>query len=123
MSRLSNFINDSLLAIHHTNQQSPTQFVPSAAKEMLMVHPSSYFSALAIIFLLSHLHCYFTSLQYWLSVSPEFSWVCSTTSFIVVVPLILFVRSGLCPSFPLSWLLPEIFPLGIYLTLFELVYL
>jgi hypothetical protein len=47
MSRLSNFINDSLLAIHHINQQSPRQFVPSAAKAMLTVRPSSYFSALA----------------------------------------------------------------------------
>jgi hypothetical protein len=47
MSRLSDFINDSLLAIHHTNQHSPKQVVPSAAKAMLTVHPSSYFSDLA----------------------------------------------------------------------------
>jgi hypothetical protein len=47
MSRLSDFITDSLLAIHHTNQHFPKQVVPSAAKAMLMVHPSSYFSALA----------------------------------------------------------------------------
>jgi len=46
MSRLSNFINDSLLAIHHTNQQSPKQFVPSTTKAMLTVHTSSFFSAL-----------------------------------------------------------------------------
>jgi hypothetical protein len=61
---------------------------------------------------------YFTSMQCWSSASPEFSRVCSTTTYIAVVPLIILVWSGLCPSFPLSWLLPEIFPLGIYLTLF-----
>jgi hypothetical protein len=47
MSCLSDFNNDSLLAIYHTNQLSPKQSVPSAAKAMLMVHTSSYFSALA----------------------------------------------------------------------------
>jgi hypothetical protein len=60
MSRLSNFINDSLLATHHTNQQSPKQFVPSAAKAMLMVHPSSYFSALAS----SSICCTFTAISH-----------------------------------------------------------
>jgi hypothetical protein len=96
MSRLSDFINNSLLAIHHTNQQSPKQIVPSAAKAILTVHPYSYFSALSshIIFLLLHLHCHFTFLQCWLSASPEFSQGCSTTSYIAVVPLIILVWSG-----------------------------
>ncbi len=47
MSHFSDFINDSLLAIYHSNQCSPKQVVPSAAKAMLTVHPCSYFSALA----------------------------------------------------------------------------
>jgi hypothetical protein len=46
MSHLSDFINSSLLAIHHTRQHSPNKVVPAAAQAMLMVHPPSYFSAL-----------------------------------------------------------------------------
>jgi hypothetical protein len=116
MSRLSNFINDSLLVIHHTNQQSPKQFVPSAAKAMLTVHPSSYFSALAS----SSLCRTFTAISHLCSAGCQLvlrnvHGVCSTTSYIAVVPLIILVRSGCCPSFPLSWLLPKIYPSGIYL--------
>jgi hypothetical protein len=65
MSRLSNFINDSLLAIHHTNQCSPKQVVPSAAKAILMVHPFSYFSALAS----SSFCCTFTAISHLCSAS------------------------------------------------------
>jgi hypothetical protein len=46
MSRLSDFINSSLLAIHHTHQSSPCQVLPAAAWAILTVHPSSYLSAL-----------------------------------------------------------------------------
>ncbi len=47
MSRLSDLLNLSLLAIYHTHQRPPNQVLPAAAKAILMVHPSSYLSALA----------------------------------------------------------------------------
>jgi hypothetical protein len=70
MSRLSNFINDSLLGIHHTNQQSPKQFIPSAAKAMSTVHPSSYFSALVS----SSFCCTFTASSHLCSAGRQLLW-------------------------------------------------
>ena len=46
MSRLSDFVNASLLAIHHS-RQLPVSFIPVAARVVLAAGPRSYFSALA----------------------------------------------------------------------------
>ena len=46
MSRLSNFVNDSLLAVHH-GRQSAASSIPAAARAFLAESPLSYFSALA----------------------------------------------------------------------------
>jgi hypothetical protein len=46
MSRLSNFVNDSLLAVHH-GRQSAASSIPAAARAFLAESPHSYFSALA----------------------------------------------------------------------------
>jgi hypothetical protein len=45
MSRLSDFINSSLLAILHTRQRSSRQVLSAATQVILTVHPSSYPSA------------------------------------------------------------------------------
>jgi len=47
MSRLSDFLQDSLLAVHHARQLLPTSFVPAAAWVVLSAGVSSYFTALA----------------------------------------------------------------------------
>jgi hypothetical protein len=46
MSRLSNFVNVSLLAVHH-GRQSALSSIPAAAHAVLAAGPLSYFSALA----------------------------------------------------------------------------
>ena len=46
MSRLSEFVNDSLLAVHH-GRQSAASSIPAAARAFLAESPLSYFSALA----------------------------------------------------------------------------
>jgi hypothetical protein len=46
MSRLSDFIQDSLLAVHHARQLIPTSLVPAAARVALSAGVSSYFTAL-----------------------------------------------------------------------------
>ena len=46
MSRLSDFVNDSLLAVHH-GRQSAASSIPAAARAFLAESPLSYFSALA----------------------------------------------------------------------------
>jgi hypothetical protein len=46
MSRLSDFVNDSLLAVHHA-RQSVASSIPTAAHATLTASPLSYFSALA----------------------------------------------------------------------------
>ena len=47
MSRLSDFVNASLLAIHHVRQLAPLPMIPAAAHAVLAAGPLSYFSALA----------------------------------------------------------------------------
>jgi hypothetical protein len=47
MSRLSDFLQDSLLAVHHARQLLPTSLVPAAARVALSAGVSSYFTALA----------------------------------------------------------------------------
>ncbi len=47
MSRLSDFLQTSLLMVHHDRQQSPHSILPAAARVVLDAGPSSYFSALA----------------------------------------------------------------------------
>ncbi len=47
MSRLSDFLQDSLLAVHHAHQLLPTFIVPAAARLALSAGISSYFTALA----------------------------------------------------------------------------
>ena len=47
MSRLSDFVNASLLAIHHVRQSAPLPMIPAAAHAVLAAGPLSYFSALA----------------------------------------------------------------------------
>jgi hypothetical protein len=46
MSRLSDFINTSLLAVHHS-RQAAASFTPAAARAVRAAGPVSYFSALA----------------------------------------------------------------------------
>jgi hypothetical protein len=64
MPHLSDVINTHLLAIHYIcRRSSPEHVAPAAAPAMLMVHPSSYFSALEpshfcrTITAISHLVC------------------------------------------------------------------
>jgi hypothetical protein len=47
MSRLSEFLQDFLLAVHHARQLLPTSLVPAAARVALSAGVSSYFTALA----------------------------------------------------------------------------
>ena len=47
MSRLSDFVNDSLLAAVHHVRQSAASSIPGAAHAILAESPLSYFSALA----------------------------------------------------------------------------
>lgn len=47
MSRLSDFLQDSLLAVHHAHQLLPNSIVPAAAREALSAGISSYLTALA----------------------------------------------------------------------------
>ena len=47
MSRLSDFLQASLLAVHHVRQLLPTSLVPAAARVALSAGVSSYFTALA----------------------------------------------------------------------------
>ena len=47
MSRLSDFLQDSLLAVHHARQLLPNSIVPAAAREALSAGISSYLTALA----------------------------------------------------------------------------
>ena len=47
MSRLSDFVNASLLAIHHVRQSKPSPMIPAAAHAVLAAGPLSYLSALA----------------------------------------------------------------------------
>ena len=47
MSRLSDFLQASLLAVHHGRQLLPTSLVPAAAQVALSADVYSYFTALA----------------------------------------------------------------------------
>ena len=47
MSRLFDFLQDSLLAVHHARQLLPTSIVPAAARVALSAGISSFFTALA----------------------------------------------------------------------------
>jgi hypothetical protein len=47
MSRLSDFLNDSILAIHHASQRTPTTVTPVAAPVQAIGGSSGYFTALS----------------------------------------------------------------------------
>ena len=47
MSRLSDFLQASLLAVHHGQQLLPTSLVPAAARDALSAGVYSYLTALA----------------------------------------------------------------------------
>jgi hypothetical protein len=47
MSRLSDFLNDSILAIHHASQRTPTTVTPAAAPVQAVGGSSGYFTALS----------------------------------------------------------------------------
>ena len=47
MSRLSDFLNNSILAIHHTSQSTPTTVTPVAAPVQAVGGSSGYFTALS----------------------------------------------------------------------------
>jgi hypothetical protein len=47
MSRLSDFLNDSILAIHHDSQRTPTTVTPAAAPVQAVGGSSDYFMALS----------------------------------------------------------------------------
>ena len=47
MSRLSDFLNDSILAIHHASQRTPTTVTPAAAPVQAVGGSLDYFTALS----------------------------------------------------------------------------
>ena len=47
MSRLSDFLNDSILVVHHASQRAPTSVTPAAAPSRTVGTSSGYFTALS----------------------------------------------------------------------------